>query len=91
MDLICRRNSSSVCKFCWHKFAGPILAKTCDGEFHILYYYNVIYRILGFKLGGVSASPTMAQICHCVIERREEGRSLVISAGRRKKVQSKKC
>lgn len=44
-----------------------------------------MYRILSFKLGGVSASPTMAQICHCVIERREEGRSLVISAGRRKK------
>lgn len=32
INLICRRNFSSVC---WCKFAGPILPKTCDGEFHI--------------------------------------------------------
>lgn len=51
----------------------------------ILHIQNVINKILSFKLGGISPSPTMAQICHCVIERREEGRSLVISAGRRRK------
>lgn len=59
---------------------SSVCVKTCEGQFH-----NVIYRIVRFKRGGVSAWPTMAQICHRVIERREEGRSLVIPAAGGKK------